>query len=231
MTGPNAITISWHAVTSDYGVPITYIGAVGTDNWGTACWDAVPRDALTCTINGLPLGTTYTITAFAAGDVSSDAGRAPATVTLSLPSSVPANAPSMDSDLGGDDPVQGGTIVVSGDGFQQDSTVVLALYSAPLVLGTATADADGAFSMTLTLPDGYVGNHTILASGVDPDGEPRFLTLSIDVVAGEGGGLPATGGPVALLLLLGATLVAAGGGILLGCRPRSRGRSTARCGA
>jgi hypothetical protein len=219
VSGPNAITLSWNAVTSDYGVPIKYMGGVGTTNWGLGCWDE-PMDALTCTVDGLPAGTTYTITAYAIGDVMSDAGHAAANVTIPLPSSVPANAPSMDSNLGGEDPVAGGQITISGDGFQPFSTIVLAIYSAPRILGTATAGAGGAFSKTLTLPDAYLGSHTLVASGLDPSGEPRYMTLSVVIAAGGAGGLPVTGSPVALLLLIGSSLVTVGGGILFGCRPR-----------
>jgi hypothetical protein len=221
LSGPNAITISWHAVTSAYGVPIKYMGGIGAENWGEGCWDQ-PMDALTCTVDGLPAGTSYTITAFAIGDVMSEPGRAAAKLTIPLPSSVPAGAPRMKSDLRGADPVRGGKFTITGNGFQPFSTAVLAIYSTPVVLGSAIVKADGTFSATVTLPDGYIGSHTVLASGVDVNGAPRYMTLAVSIAeaGGGAGGLPVTGSPVVLLLILGAGLVIGGGGILVATRPR-----------
>jgi hypothetical protein len=218
VSGPNSITISWNPVTSKYRVPIRYMGAVGTENWGRGCWDE-PRKALSCTIDGLPAGTSYTVTAFAVGDVTSEPGRAAAKLTIPLPSSPPAGAPRMKPGRGSADPVAGGRITFSGSGYQPSSTVVLAIYSEPVVLGSATAEADGTFTATVTLPDGYAGEHTLLASGVDADGDPRYMTLALDIGAGGGGGLPVTGPPIVVLLLLGAGLIA-GGGLLAATRPR-----------
>jgi hypothetical protein len=221
LSGPNAITISWHAVTSAYGVPIKYMGGIGAENWGEGCWDQ-PMDALTCTVDGLPAGTSYTITAFAIGDVMSEPGHAAAKLTISLPSSVPTGAPRMKSDLRGADPVRGGKFTITGNGFQPFSTAVLAIYSTPVVLGSAIVKADGTFSATVTLPDGYIGSHTVLASGVDVNGAPRYMTLAVSIAeaGGGAGGLPVTGSPVVLLLILGAGLVIGGGGILVATRPR-----------
>jgi hypothetical protein len=221
LSGPNAITISWNAVTSNYGVAIKYMGGIGAENWGQGCWDE-PMNALTCTVDGLPAGTAYTITAFAVGDVTSEPGRAAAKVTIPLPASVPARAPTMRSNLKGADPVVGGKITISGRGYRPFSTVVLAIYSTPVVLGSATARADGTFAATVTLPKGQVGSHTLLASGVDAGGNPRYMKLAVNVAeaGGGAGGLPLTGSPVALLLLIGAGLVMGGGGTLVVSRPR-----------
>jgi titin len=219
LSGPNAITISWNAVTSSYGVPIKYMGGIGTDNWGRGCWDE-PMNALTCTVDGLPAGTSYTITAFAIGDVMSEPGRAAAKLTIPLPSSPPADAPRMRPGRGATDPVAGGRITFSGSGYQPFSTVMLAIYSEPVVLGSANVEADGTFTATVTLPDGYAGDHTLLASGVDADGNPRYMTLAVDIGAGGGGGLPVTGPPIVILLLLGAGLVGGGGAVLVAARPR-----------
>jgi hypothetical protein len=220
VSGPNAITISWNAVTSKYGVPIKYRGAVGTGNWSRSCRDE-PTSALTCTVDGLPAGLAYTVTAYAVGDVRSGPGRAAAKLTIPLPSSPPADAPRLRAGQGSANPMPGGRITVSGSGYQPLSPVVLAIYSEPLVLGSAKAAADGTFTATVTPPDGYTGRHTLLASGVDADGDPRYLTLRLEIsAAGGGGGLPVTGPPIALLLLLGAVLVGGGGGILIATRPR-----------
>ncbi|MCA2218535.1 fibronectin type III domain-containing protein [Jidongwangia harbinensis] len=219
LSGPNAITISWKPVTSALGVPIKYMGGIGAENWGTGCWDE-PRDALTCTVDDLPAGTAYTITAYAIGDVMSEPGRAAAKLTIPLPSSIPDGAPPMRSDLDGADPAAGDSITISGTGYQPYSTVLLAIYSEPVTLGSATVEDDGTFSATVKLPDGYVGEHSLLASGTGLDGKPRYMQLALTIAAGGGGGLPVTGTPVALLLALGAGLVLGGGGLLTASRPR-----------
>ncbi|WP_426514407.1 hypothetical protein ACPPVO_29610 [Dactylosporangium sp. McL0621] len=64
-------------------------------------------------------------------------------------------------------------------------------------------DGSGAFSIPVTVPAGYTGSHTLVASGVDSTGTPRFLTLGVDIVehtgplrAEPGGHGAATGGDV-----------------------------------
>jgi hypothetical protein len=221
VSGPNAITISWKPVTSKYGVPIKYMGAIGTENWGRGCWEE-PRNALSCTVDGLPAGASYTVTAYAIGDVMSEPGRAAAKLAIPLPSSPPADAPRLKPGRGATDPVAGGRITFSGNGYRPFSTVVLAIYSEPVVLGSAKVEADGAFTATVTLPEGYVGDHTLLASGVGADGKPRYMTLALGIggSGGGGGGLPVTGPSIVLWLLLAAGLIGGGGAILVAARPR-----------
>jgi hypothetical protein len=100
------------------------------------------------------------------------------------------------------------------------------MYSTPQVLGSVAAGDDGKFAKSVTLPAGATGSHTLLASGVDVNGRPRVMTLPIRISAageggGEGSGLPVTGSPIALLVLLGAALITAGGGLVSGAKPGS----------
>ena len=87
-----------------------------------------------------------------------------------------------------DDVTAGERIEVSGTGYLPNSTVVLVVYSTPQVLGTAVADGTGAFTTTVQLPAGLpAGSHTLVASGVDPDGNPRDLTSPVTVTASSTG--------------------------------------------
>jgi hypothetical protein len=85
-------------------------------------------------------------------------------------------------------------------------------------LGSTTADADGSFSATLTIPVGTDdGVYTLTAVS----GGEVLATATIRVVGGDvAGGLPFTGSSVAPGLAIGATLIVAGGLLLLAVRRR-----------
>jgi hypothetical protein len=89
-------------------------------------------------------------------------------------------------------------------------------------LGSTTADADGEFSATLTIPSGTdPGVYTVTATS----GGAVLAVVTIRVVAAGGvGDLPFTGGNVLPGLAIGATLIVAGGLLLLSLKRR---RSTA----
>ena len=56
----------------------------------------------------------------------------------------------------------GGQLTVSGTGFEPGETVQATLHSTPIDLGTVTADADGAVSLTFTVPaDLEPGLHSV----------------------------------------------------------------------
>lgn len=109
---------------------------------------------------------------------------------------------------------------------------------------TVTADANGAFtaSVTLTQP----GTNVITASGLDPNGNLRTLTTTVFVTGGGGdntgtgtgsgsgggsangvGGLPNTGSDLKMPLVLGGALVLLGGGALLAGRRRKQDKVAA----
>jgi hypothetical protein len=119
----------------------------------------------------------------------------------------------------------GEQIVFIGTGFAPFSTVVISIYSEPIVLGTAVTDALGNFSKPITVPRNLAaGAHTAVAQGVAPDGTPRSMKLAIQVVesggSGSGGGLAVTGAPVVVILLIGLALVGAGSGLAAASRRR-----------
>ena len=77
----------------------------------------------------------------------------------------------------------GGDITITVDGFQPLAEVTFTLHSAPVVLGTATADQDGSATATFTLPAGVSGLHSIEASGLGLDGTSfsvlREITIAV----------------------------------------------------
>lgn len=76
----------------------------------------------------------------------------------------------------------GGSIEVSGGGFQPGSKVGVYLFSEPALLGTALVNPDGAFAGSFVLPLGVSpGTHEIVVMGFAPDGELRTLATSIEV--------------------------------------------------
>ncbi len=139
----------------------------------------------------------------------------------------PATVPPADGPLTvpGSTVSPGGRITLSGTGFLPGSTVDLYVYSAPTKVGTATADANGAFSATVTLPEGLAaGTHHLVAAGVDASGNPRYLVSAVSVAAASSGGsgLAYTGAePLPLLAGAGVLLLAGTALVIVGRRRRT----------
>ncbi|MFC7926545.1 LamG-like jellyroll fold domain-containing protein [Microbacterium laevaniformans] len=144
--------------------------------------------------------------------------------------------------------VQGGSVKVSGTGFQPNEKVAFELHSDPLSLGQATADAAGAVSATLTVPaTAPVGGHQIIAIG---QASQRTAVTALTVTgadsghagggqsggdqegAGSGssgataGSLASTGGAFAGLgaVLAASAAIAAGAALIARRRPASHRR-------
>ena len=103
----------------------------------------------------------------------------------------------------------GGTVQVTGARWPANTDVSLVLTSDPVNLGTVRSDANGAFSVVVTIPSNTTaGNHTLTASG---GGQSVSMTL---VVSGK---LVVTGISWNLAIL-GLALLAAGIIVLAGDR-------------
>ncbi|MCZ2822677.1 fibronectin type III domain-containing protein [Modestobacter sp. VKM Ac-2977] len=111
----------------------------------------------------------------------------------------------------------GETITLTGDGYAPRTRVDLYVYSTPQFLGTVVTDDAGAFAVTVTLPrDLEAGQHHLVASGLDPAGNPRYLSTEVTLAAAAAASaqlawtgvdvLPVAGAGL-LTLLLGAGLV------------------------
>jgi hypothetical protein len=77
--------------------------------------------------------------------------------------------------------VPGGPVTFTAEGFGANTTVTFTLFSTPVELGKALANANGVATLTARIPlDTPLGNHTVKATGVDPQGRP--LTVSVPLV-------------------------------------------------
>ncbi|MFK4760969.1 beta strand repeat-containing protein [Microbacterium sp. ZW T5_45] len=118
-----------------------------------------------------PYGTAQTTIAIRVGD------------TVTLPILLP---PTSDGSLTGvpASVTPGQQLTIGGTGFLPGAVVQLGIYSVPTSLGTAVADAGGAFSAVITIPaDQSLGAHTVAAAGVGADGTARLLTAATTVIA------------------------------------------------
>ena len=128
----------------------------------------------------------------------------------------------------------GKTVTVKGTGFAPESTVTITLHSEPVEVGTATTDASGDFTATVTVPaTTEAGDHTVVAASntptvtasapltvtappapaEDPSTAPSTQPTAPPAPApeqGGKGGLARTG--TNALILVAAALVAAGAG-------------------
>lgn len=78
----------------------------------------------------------------------------------------------------------GGDFVVSGDEYAAGAPINLYVCSTPILVGTGTADAAGAFEAAGAIPaDLEAGAHDLFAYGEGADGEPRLIGLQFDVEA------------------------------------------------
>jgi hypothetical protein len=117
----------------------------------------------------------------------------------------------------------GGSLNVTGQGFQPNSDVSLTLHSTPVSLGTAHTNGAGSFSQGVTIPASTTsGSHTITA--VDAAGDTASASLTVTGSSGSSTppstGLAGTGVAVIGIGALGVVLLIGGGLMLLAGRRR-----------
>jgi hypothetical protein len=124
-------------------------------------------------------------------------------------------------------PALGGTLTVTGANYLPGAVVTLTLHTVVSTLGTATPDASGAFSTSVTLPAGVAGAHTIVGAGSVPNDTASVAIViggsgagGVSVGGGSGGGLAATGVAVIGIGALGVVLLIGGGVLLLAGKRR-----------
>lgn len=138
-------------------------------------------------------------------------------------------------------PTPGQSVTITCGGYAAGAEVTFTFFSAPVVLGTAVADADGQVSLTAEIPSyASLGAHTITASGAAAVGGTLTQTIHLTVVgAGSAdagtrvpgtvsGTLPTTGSNNSMpLARAGALLLAVGGvAVLVTRRRRAEARVT-----
>lgn len=222
-TGPQSLTATWRAPSQTTpavaGYEVDY-------SWGEAGDQVCQVDAttFTCTKTVLP-GRDYAVQVYSldadgrrGDEATATAGAVP--FSLTVPASDGALTPTGSS---ASSLAVGKKITLTGSGYAPNSTVTVLVYSTPQVLTTVVTDASGSFTVEVTVPAGLpAGHHTLVASGVDPGGNLRTMTLPVTVVGGTTGqgGLAYTGVAVAPLLGGGVTAVALGAGLLVLSRRR-----------
>jgi hypothetical protein len=220
---PSSFTVTWSAPTSASTFPIAgyevYVSDELAQNGGQGCPVTDDPNARSCTIQGIP-GHDYGVVVVAdddhgnsgAGSTSVMSGKIPG---AAAPAAVPAASGTMSSPSGAVSSLAAGqSVTLTGSGYAANSTVDLYVYSTPRKIGTVTTDAEGGFTVTVTVPaDLAPGAHHLVAAGVDPSGALRYLRVDVTVTQAAGQlawtgfeALPFVGAGV-LALALGSGLV------------------------
>jgi hypothetical protein len=228
-TSPTSITVTWGAPTArgDHEVA-GYVVGWGLGNRGDTACEVAATAARTCTFTA-EAGLEYTVSVFTV-DTEGNTGEpvrvvvtAGVPVAVPMPATVPASNGTIARPAGETGAVtQGETVTLRGTGYAPHTAVTVAIYSEPRVLTTVFTDENGAFEVTVTIPEGLAaGEHTLVASGVDEAGNVRNLTLPVTVAADGEAALASTGADTALPLAGGAAALLLGGGLLVAARRRT----------
>ena len=153
-------------------------------------------DVHSCVLAAEP-GRSYRVVVGGGGGRASDPVTSGVVSAPPVPAQVPAPSGSLRVPASSGGLAPGDAVAVSGAGYLPGSTVTVVVYSTPTVLGSVTtSSADGSFDTTVTLPAGLpAGQHTLVATGVAPDGRTWTLTQAITALGAPGA--PATDGPAA----------------------------------
>jgi len=107
--------------------------------------------------------------------------------------------------------VAGAEVTFSATGFKPNSQVTVTLSSSSLSIDT-TADAAGAVSVTVVVPEGITpGEYVLTAQGVDPSGAPRIVSAPV-TIADE---MPNTGSSSSPLQIIALASAATAAGVVL----------------
>ena len=92
-------------------------------------------------------------------------------------------------------PTPGETVTVTAGGYVPGATVTVTLEPEGIVLGTATADADGTITLTFTIPSNLsLGDHAITVAGETAAGiVAQSIPITIVAAGGAGGGTQISG--------------------------------------
>jgi hypothetical protein len=234
VVGTSSIKVSWDAPADTTGIAgyevFALPGAEPQSDAGLITC-VVDADGRACLL-GVEAGQQYTVGvhAFDTEGTLGESGEFLVTGVVPAPTvakSVPAGNAELKSKDGSVDKVTAGQkMTFVGSGYLPFSTVTLVVYSEPQVVGTVVADENGNFTVDVTIPANLVnGNHSLVATGVDADGNPYVLRADFAVTGGvassaQPGGLAYTGASIALPMLGGLTAVGVGGGLLVAARRR-----------
>lgn len=210
--GLASITVSWNPPAAN-GAVITGYRATASPG-GASCFTT---GATSCVVGGAA-GTSYTISVVALSAAGTSPASASSNAAVPTELTVPTTPPDTSEPLvTPDGPITsaapGGTLTMSGSGYAPFSEVTLAVYSEPRVLGTVTADENGAFETEIQVPDGLsLGKHSFVAAGVDKNGNFRALRLDLTVAetVDDNASLPVTGPATLWMIVAGFAAVITG---------------------
>jgi hypothetical protein len=220
------VTVSWTASTAGtydivgYVVSLRSINQDGQGGHGAQFCDT-SSSVFTCTAPAQP-GVKHSLWVEAAdADGNPGEGVFVTSDVVPAPSTVPESDGALTLPAGATASVEAGkTVTITGSGYQSFTGVTILLYSTPQILTTVVTDGGGSFTATVTVPAGLaVGQHTLVAAGLAPDGTMRYLTLPV-TVTGAGAVLANTGADVTAPALGGLTAVVLGTGLLVVARRR-----------
>jgi Putative Ig domain len=104
----------------------------------------------------------------------------------------------------------GESFTVTASGFAAGAPITWGIYSSPRTLASTVADGTGTATVPITIPAGFAGLHTIVATGIAPDGSSLVASATTTVTTPSTtlAQLPTTGtslgtSPDAAVLLLG----------------------------
>ncbi len=110
--------------------------------------------------------------------------------------------------------------MVTGTGFGFDVPVQIAIQSEPMRLADTVSDESGAISLVVKMPAGFLGQHTLTATGATTDGKTLVLSASVNI-GGAAGALARTGTNSVTVGEVGVATVIVGGLLLLARRRRA----------
>jgi len=115
----------------------------------------------------------------------------------------------------------GGSVTITGEGFEAGDELTIELRSTPVELGTVAVSADGTFSITVLIPKSTsAGAHTLAV--IQSDGAEATAALTVTTAgAGGGDGLAVTGADSMPYVLFAVLLLAAGLGLVVLRRRRA----------
>lgn len=215
------LSVAWNPPADDGGSPITAYEVEVRDSAGDPIVGAecTTTTTLYCTVDELIDGTAYRVAVRTINAVGPGPWATEIAVTAGevREESLPGGGDAADLTVDDSTPTEGQQIELTAQGFRPGSQVGFWLHSAPVFLGSAIADGGGTATLSVVLPVGVVGSHTVQALGVGPaTGADRNLARGIVISAApRGDGIASTGVDAApllnaslLLLVLGVTAVA-----------------------
>jgi LPXTG-motif cell wall-anchored protein len=122
--------------------------------------------------------------------------------------------------------VVGQSVTLTSKTFLAGSQVTFTMFSAPIVLGTATANSSGVATLVTAIPGGVAaGSHRVEATGTGTNGQPLTVSSTITVGGTGGTNLPTTGSANTRPMTQIALGALAGGGLLVFLASRRRSRA------